>query len=309
MNKAEIKRKSIFDRYVANLNVLVEYELIDAQKDIYICPICLEKHDKLDLPNPLTLEDAPPKSLGGNANILTCKRCNNTCGHEIDFHLTQRFRDLDKKKLLPNSKFDIKFEIDNTLIRGQLEIDALGNQKFTSSLKNNNPKVLDEIMKNALGKKFSPEIVPGKVDNQRIELAILKTAYLIHFEKYGYNFILDKSFDIVREQLLNPRKRIYPPHFWITPNISKQLCGSYVVCNPTLRSFISIFNINTGQSEEVFMVFLPIPKSDINQIAANYLKESKGGKEIIFDLFPMNPTFDYLHDINPIRQLRELAKV
>lgn len=43
-----------------------------------------------DSENPLTLEDAPPKSLGGKAHVLTCKECNNKAGQKIDYHLTER---------------------------------------------------------------------------------------------------------------------------------------------------------------------------------------------------------------------------
>ncbi|WP_394368459.1 HNH endonuclease [Adhaeribacter radiodurans] len=73
----------------------------------YICPICLIKFSEEALSekvkNNLTLEDAPPKSLGGSQIALTCKKCNNTCGHKVDFHLSVRLRELDERAFKPNT--------------------------------------------------------------------------------------------------------------------------------------------------------------------------------------------------------------
>jgi hypothetical protein len=55
-------------------------------------------------PNHLTLEDIPPRSLGGKPIILTCKSCNNTIGHKIDYHLLDRMLEMDISKFLPNCK-------------------------------------------------------------------------------------------------------------------------------------------------------------------------------------------------------------
>ncbi|MDD4438113.1 MAG: HNH endonuclease [Tissierellia bacterium] len=53
------------------------------------------------------MEDAPPKSLGGKANTLTCKTCNSKCGHEIDFHLTERLLEIDTSVLIALCQLDI----------------------------------------------------------------------------------------------------------------------------------------------------------------------------------------------------------
>src|SRR5690606_794099 len=101
MSKGVDRRQVIFNKFRDNLNLLIDNGFVTADKDVYLCPICLRPHIDLNSDDPLTLEDAPPKSLGGSANTLTCKTCNNTAGHEIDFHLTERLREIDSGKFIP----------------------------------------------------------------------------------------------------------------------------------------------------------------------------------------------------------------
>ena len=95
MTKRDIIRQKIFSAYSANIiNICkikkwqVGYlgekgEYLKVKKP-YICPICelLFQEESLNQnsSNPLTLEDVPPKKLGGKPIILTCKNCNNKLG-------------------------------------------------------------------------------------------------------------------------------------------------------------------------------------------------------------------------------------
>jgi hypothetical protein len=307
MNKQEKKRIGIFEKYKENLNFLVANGFLNKEINIYLCPICLKPYDEINSKNPLTLEDAPPKKLGGKANTLTCKKCNNTCGSEIDAHLIERLREMDKPKLFTNSKTQIELEIEGETIRSEMIIDEKGKQKFTTSLKNNNPNLLHDRMK--VGKKIENIIIsrnPIKKDN--LEYALLKTAYLMAFEKYGYLFILNKSFDIVREQLKNPNDRIYPKGFWITQELPELFCGSYLLLNKELKSFVSNFILDTGKSQTMFIVMLPLPnsKKQIFLTSENLQKKLKSEKEFNMNFYP-NPNIhrDYLSNINHIMELKK----
>ena len=61
-----------------------------------MCPICLSEFSKSDVVagTEVTLEHAPPKSLGGTAICLTCKRCNHKSS-VVDHHafLSKKARD------------------------------------------------------------------------------------------------------------------------------------------------------------------------------------------------------------------------
>jgi hypothetical protein len=49
----------------------------------YACPICLRISPS---DATLTVEDVPPKSVGGRPLILTCKSCNDAAGATLDWH-------------------------------------------------------------------------------------------------------------------------------------------------------------------------------------------------------------------------------
>jgi transcription elongation factor Elf1 len=142
MTDGDKRRRAIFDKFADNLKLLVDEGILQGITPkfdrTYICPICKDHFsvDALDqsIANPLTLEDAPPKSLGGKANILTCKTCNNSCGQKIDYHLTERMRELDRSQFLPKTEFNAKFEQNGTVVQGTIRIEEDG--KITAIHKN-----------------------------------------------------------------------------------------------------------------------------------------------------------------------------
>ena len=103
MNQGQLLRKKLFDKYSANLHLLHDNGLLPhlrlPHNQTFICPVCLNPFSVDDLDttkeNHLTLEDVPPKSLGGKPTILTCKVCNNTAGQQIDVQLFNRMFDID----------------------------------------------------------------------------------------------------------------------------------------------------------------------------------------------------------------------
>jgi hypothetical protein len=71
----------------------------------YACPLCrivIPAEDQEEL----SLEDVPPKRLGGRPLVLTCKPCNNTHGSRLDSHAEKidRFGRLLTGKLRPDEK-------------------------------------------------------------------------------------------------------------------------------------------------------------------------------------------------------------
>jgi hypothetical protein len=100
-----IKKEKIFKLFSQNLEWVKEHPSIRFKPDFsngYICPLCFETFFEKDLDatleNYLTLEDIPPKSLGGKPLALTCKKCNSRSGHELDVHLLNN-------RVLPISNF------------------------------------------------------------------------------------------------------------------------------------------------------------------------------------------------------------
>lgn len=315
MSKTADKRQTIFDIYSSNLNLLLDSGFIKGySKNCYVCPLCLKEHSSPDSENPLTLEDAPPKSLGGSANILTCKSCNNTCGYKIDFHLTERLRELDSLEMKPGTETKVKVKIGNEVFQGTLIAEEDGTFKMFHSRKNNNPDKLDEQMEQPMkGEVIKAEYLKSRVVPENLEYALLKTGYLLAFEKFGYGFILDKCFDIVREQILHPEQRIYPEGFWYVPSYPKEKSGSYFICDKGLEGILSLFVLNTNKTERMFGTILPLPIHGIEEVIARINEKIEKNSGTSLTLYPEKNQSDYLANTENLKAMydwfRERSKV
>lgn len=312
MTDREKKRKFIFDKYSENLIFLKSNSVLDIELKYdrtYICPICLDQFSEaaLDqtLQNPLSLEDAPPKSLGGKANILTCKKCNNTCGHEIDKHLTERMQELDHHKFLPNIEFTARFEINGSTIQGKISIDENGTMTAYHMDKNNNPIKLQDYIKTA--KKDSIinlQIDKKQVNHINLQIALLKTGYLLTFEKYGYSLILDNSYDRIRQQLKNPLEVIYPLDFWFKAPLPKEIYGVPFIIEKGLEAICPIFPLKTKVSEYVFGTIVPLTTKPIEDVITELKNRFKMQKRFPVKFDPMNGGVNYLTDLEAVVKMR-----
>lgn len=312
MNEREKKRKIIFDKYSDNIIFLKSNAIIEIELDYdrtYICPICLAQFPETALDqtieNPLSLEDAPPKSLGGKSNILTCKKCNNTSGHEVDKHLTERMKELDQHKFLPNLEFTAKFEIDGTIIQGKISIDENGTMTVYHLDKNNNPIKLQDYFKSAKKDKIiNLQIDQKQINPINLQIALLKTGYLLAFEKYGYSLILDNSYQRLRHQLRNPLEIIYPLDFWFKAPLPKEIFGVPFIIENGMEAICSIFPLKTGASERVFGTIIPLTTKPIEEVISKFKERFKVQKEFSVAFDPMNGKVDYLTNLDAIKKMK-----
>ncbi len=306
MSKGFERRKRIFDKYVFQLEKLKDNNLLSSstnhKDNCYICPICLnlffEDDLKDDSENMLTLEDAPPKSLEGKANTLTCKSCNSKCGHEIDFHLTERLIELDERAFRPNLKTKAKFTHNGLKIQGELNIDSDGKITVLHDKRNNHPEKLEKYVKST-GKNdiVDIEFKPSRVDKHRLEVALLKSAYLLAFEHYGYSLILTSPYDIIRAQLMNPESEIYPEGFWTKQNsFKKEHEGVHLITSNGFEGFHAIFSLNTKASENRYGVYLPVSEKHTQEIIER-LKEQEAGFGLEMVSYMTNNYFEEIENM------------
>jgi 5-methylcytosine-specific restriction endonuclease McrA len=95
MGNTRSKRKRLarlFEAFAANLSAFDS-----SQQNIFACPLCLRgfTQDALESEG-LTEEHIISRELGGRLITLTCKECNSRGGAELDVHLVNEFRALDK---------------------------------------------------------------------------------------------------------------------------------------------------------------------------------------------------------------------
>ncbi|MES2389274.1 MAG: hypothetical protein V4543_14835, partial [Bacteroidota bacterium] len=306
------RRRKLFNRYACNLNLLISQGvlkgIVKQFEDTYICPICLDQFSieslRQDSINPLTLEDVPPKSLGGKANILTCRRCNNSCGHHIDVHLTCRMEELDNSKFIPGTSFNANVEHNGILVQAKIIVDQYGKIEVRHAEKDNNPDRLTSFIDNIAPNDIINLIYRNKrTDLHKMQLALLKIAFLLTFEKYGYAFILDSVYNDIRRQLLNPESPIYPVSFWFQQKFPKHMWGVPFVVEPQRESILPIFALSTNCSTRIFAALIPLPIAqslgEVSNLPNRVRELSRSGIKID----PMGPNTDYLTNLDAINKM------
>lgn len=305
------KRKIIFDKYADNLELLIANGIVTGVNlkydRVYICPICKEQFPEAALDqicaNPLTLEDAPPKSLGGTASVLTCRRCNNSCGLHIDHHLSSRMQEMDNHAFLPGVEFDAKFLLNGKKVQGTIRVDDARNMTVIHENKTNNPADLSEFIGGAKkGVKLNIEFLDTKANPLKLQLALLKSGFLMTFAKYGYSFILSEPYDRIREQLLQPGKEIYPNDFWFQTSFPEELFGVPFLTSDKIECVFPIFPLSTKHSSRIFGTIIPLTNQPIEHTIAAYHNYFAKHGEFLVKGDPMAGA-DYLTDIGAIMQM------
>lgn len=310
MTDGEKRRLAIFKIYAEHLKFLVEYGFLDLKlkyDQTYICPICTEQFsiEALDQKgkNPLTLEDAPPKSLGGKAQVLTCRKCNNTCGTAIDHHLTSRLLELDQKQFIPGVRYNAKFEKEGIKVNGVITVDNDGVMQVEHDETKNNPDLLQKYLKSTVkGEIVNIDFGDSKADNFRLQLALLKSAYLLTFSKFGFSFLLHSEYDRIRDQLRNPEIPIYPEDAWFETDEFSNYYGVHFTIEPGMESVLPIFPLSTELSERSFGVIVPLTTRPIEEIIAAIRKRFDQASRFEVAMDPMSPG-DYLFDAEAIAKM------
>jgi hypothetical protein len=319
MSQGNQRRERIFGIYSTNLHFLNDNGLIphiDLEfEKTFICPGCMRQFSPDDLntskTNHLTLEDVPPKSLGGKANILTCFECNNNAGTKIDVHLYSRLFEMDKRNFVKGSSFHAKFTQGSEVVQGEVNVGHDGTITVKHRDKQNKKDHLEKFMKDVSPTTGNPvmniEFYPTRIDFKRLQVALLKTAYLQCFEKYGYLIINDPIFDQVREQIKNPDLDIYPSQFWFVGPFKEQNQGVHFVTNEGLECMMSIFPLQSYITR-VFGVILPIRSNPIIEVVAGF----HASIALEVDYSAVFERFDhpsgYLSDTAAIEPVRELIQ-
>ena len=230
--------------------------IFQASEELYICPMCMnaiysESESYLDFAKQnnvlqeFSLDHYPPESVGGSKTILVCKKCNSTHGekedHAIKTHLQMRaFLQLKDDASFPiSTKFEGIPGIYRTAARwenGTL-VQTLNIEKAPLVKKR-----LDENTKN--GNSWSLTIHGQAPSMKTLYKALLRTAYLFCFSKWGYDFAISptaKSIrDVLTDTLTHPIKNL----------------GVYFTQANTFKEGISL--LQTPEQKFVYLVGFPI---------------------------------------------------
>ena len=303
--KYEDIRREIFDKYSVNFakicdsegwRVGIEIDGVFTEKKLatYVCPICYglynESHLIQDSPNPLTIEDVPPKSLKGKPSLLTCKKCNNEAGYTLDHHLKTGLDVLTFTEGIPSAKIKARIQTEGSNpFHSTVSFDKEKNQiRFRYDRKNPYAKKQFQKLRHSKNPKinFSFTNSPQK----RFDIALLRIAHLYLFKKFGYSYLLSNSGQLVREQIVKPKEDILKP-LVSSGQQWNQYDGVYTIGEPIdFNSYIAVFQLITSDTPRKFAVVLPGPNgTDIEYYQS--LKNIKNIKVIFGDL----PELDFIN--------------
>lgn len=260
---------ALFDAYNYGIKIGAstdESELIT--EDIYLCPLCLKhffylKEKEFYENQEFTEDHFPPESVGGKQTILVCAPCNSFYGRDVDYSLKEylsfkRFIAQKDKAPYPTkiSYHGIPGKYNQNLYWENGNLVKEVNFKKYPLIKN---WILD--FKNA-SRNFSLEITAPS--EEKIQKALLRTAYLLCFTNWGYDFVYSQAAKHIRDTITGNA---------IHPLSNYGVFGDYDLANSPqgfyfndatieAQAFFIFFDIKLENPEYKEKVFVIIPGPD-----------------------------------------------
>ena len=287
MSNKRSKRDAIIGTYSKQIEAIpfitldgIEFHMDDA----YICPLC--QHVYAIAHDALTLEHVPPESVGGKPILVTCKACNNTQGKDLDVYLMNELEISHNLKHLDAIPQKSRISFNGVEINGQTTFSKSEGFKFMISLDNNNPIEFEGFIKEARNAKEGYQIrLKANITNRKrnaglANIALLKSAYLMAFQKLGYMYVLNPCTNVVREQILNPKQQIICAPYVIADEngIPKDIPQDvYYAKLDTIVCIVVVMDLQLSKSEQKHRkaVVLPNPQ-DYQCIIYSILSEHIG---------------------------------
>ncbi len=251
--------------------VLSEEHFIQSTLNTYLCPLCLNSYfintrSGLQGNAEFSLDHLPPKSSGGFFQIITCKKCNNDSG-------------LFEAELVRILNFGIDKSNSNAVVLKRIKVidagtgefihgDAIHSNGRTDIVFNENLKLYNKNYRSFLSRLHSNEISKLKIevplfDSQKVEQALLKSAYLICFIWWGYEFVFSEQASLIRKVLKKESR--YPaqvPTIWHTGDNAPPT-GVSLLLNGTERlAFVVNIELNGIEVKTVASILIPNPTGD-----------------------------------------------
>ena len=293
---------TLFSKYKQNLSMLQELGYVKGDAE-FICPICLQEFTHKDIYK-LSKEDAPLASLGGKQICVTCKDCNNRCGHEIDVYLSNYVDYIERSKMYSGTsgKIAIKFKSDEVFGQLKMSGNGRGTVRVPMTDKGNNPdKAKDFTSTTRKDDYLWIRNVYYVQDTFKAQVAMLKTAYIILYANLGYSFILDKSYDTVREQILNADKQVISK-IWARMIQIQLSDGIYTIEEAGCKGYYVIYTLQKSTKHRV-MVYLPFPAVQYSSIFSQHMSSD----DTVVIPVKRIPEMDYLNDKKAIGYLNKLV--
>lgn len=196
-------KEKLFELYSTNL------ELVCPQyKNVFVCPLCLRVFARESIcAKTLSAEHIVPSVSDAKWNLtLTCQKCNNDTGSDLDAHL-RRYIQSEENLLKKGGPIRGKMFVGSKQSNVELylqpdsspQIIAAELRKYRSSAEQQ--KAVERYIQT---KAFEFEWRPN-YDSARFKTALLRSAYLLMFSCFGYSYIFDENCERIRKQIFSFR--------------------------------------------------------------------------------------------------------
>ena len=270
-----------------------------------MCPICLRFFARTEnLTKCVSIEHIVPDALGGRVTTLTCRRCNNTAGTQLDSHLVRRVSVEGRSKPI---LADVEFR--GTKFRGEVHLPESASDSFRiyGIPKQSDPReinrffsLLDEGIWD--GQELQLHLEGGYVP-VRSAVALLRSAYLLMFRLFGYRYVCDRSAVAIRESISQPTMETddLKGISWRVDYSPPSEMGVSIVTQPReFRSFIVFLTLDRSQNH-VSAIALPPP----NAGSEFFHTLAQGGKRKMYvlsswiagdnkEIMPLNEVWRYV---------------
>ncbi len=300
-NRIRLKQ---YAEVVQGLGILEPRILESDRDDIFLCPICLKafNRDSLKNPNNIIEEHVPPKRLGGNVRTITCQRCNNRAGTQLENDLKKWIESNDFDNELASASQNARLSFNGREdLGGELRY-LDGMLHFIGDKHRSNPKSIIELQNVLKGKNQTINIKYRKPFRlNHAEVACLRIAYLIAFSVCGYGFLLNPNLATIRKLVDNPNDKLLPSLGVLAEPFPDSMMGINLVLYPKeAKSFLIVFDLISPKSNVTtrYGVFLPGP-SEPGLNIYSYLTDYQGlefksipmGNQPVFETNPLSSYF------------------
>jgi hypothetical protein len=219
-----------------------------------VCPLCLLAYpsDAIEA-GVLTREHVPPRSVGGTRLVLTCKKCNDSAGHNADIDALREATTHDFLAGDPR-EFNATLLTKSSTMPVCVNVSAAGVQMFgvptaAHPIQRENLNAdLETASQDDNWKDFEFKLNFEAYNQKRAAASWLRATYLAFFATLGYRFVCRSELDVVRARILKPESD-WPPTFRIVRPVKMEPTLTRVESPDVFRSYVMMW----GR----YVVFLP----------------------------------------------------
>lgn len=208
---------------------------------VYLCPLCRRGFSENDLlEKALTEEHVPPRSLGGKAMVLTCRKCNNDAGGKdgVDTHARRAEDSLDLITRSSELKLRVRFGADGRLMNARLKVtpdgyEVVGMPGPPGEAEAAMEAFLRKAPIDTTDRSITLTIKNGGFTRGRMEVSWLKSGYLAAFAAFGYRYALRKVLEPVLRQIAVPTKQLVDDFHILIPSPDSRARAIVLVSDPS----------------------------------------------------------------------------